>query len=136
MRKIFDFSRRFSRKLIHGYYAASSYIDAQIELIDKLKEKGLDKNTIIVIWGDHGFHLGDHSQWTKHTNFEQSTRSPLLIKDPRVNEMYNKLTTEFLMLPTLCDMTNLAIPQNLDGISLKPQIEGKTTSRFLRLVNT
>ena len=121
----------FQRKLIHGYYAASSYIDAQIgKLVDKLKEKGLDKNTIIVIWGDHGFHLGDHSQWTKHTNFEQSTRSPLLIKDPRVNEMYKiSSPTEFVdIFPTLCDMTNLEMPQNLDGISLKPQIEGENTT--------
>ena len=119
------------RKLIHGYYAATSYIDAQIGLVlKKLKEKGLDKNTIIVLWGDHGFHLGDHSQWTKHTNFEQSTRSPLLIKDPRINKTINvDSPTEFIdVFPTLCELAELEIPKELDGISLKPQILGEQTT--------
>ena len=119
------------RKLIHGYYAATSYIDAQIGIVlKKLKEKGLDKNTIIVLWGDHGFHLGDHSQWTKHTNFEQSTRSPLLIKDPRVNKMINvDSPTEFIdVFPTLCELSELETPKELDGISLKSQILGEITT--------
>jgi arylsulfatase A-like enzyme len=119
------------RKLIHGYYAATSYIDAQIGIVlKKLKEKGLDKNTIIVLWGDHGFHLGDHSQWTKHTNFEQSTRSPLLIKDPRINKMINvDSPTEFIdVFPTLCELAELETPKELDGISLKPQILGEQTT--------
>ena len=119
------------RKLIHGYYAATSYIDAQIGLVlKKLKEKGLDKKTIIVLWGDHGFHLGDHSQWTKHTNFEQSTRSPLLIKDPRINKTINvDSPTEFIdVFPTLCELAELEIPEELDGISLKPQILGEQTT--------
>ena len=119
------------RKLIHGYYAATSYIDAQIgKLVAKLKEKGLDKNTIIVLWGDHGFHLGDHSQWTKHTNFEQSTRSPLLIKDPRIKKTISvNSPTEFIdVFPTLCDLAELEIPDVLDGISLKPHIMGEQTT--------
>ena len=119
------------RKLIHGYYAATSYIDAQIgKLVTKLKEKGLDKNTIIVLWGDHGFHLGDHSQWTKHTNFEQSTRSPLLIKDPRIKKTISvNSPTEFIdVFPTLCDLAELEIPDVLDGISLKPHIMGEQTT--------
>ena len=119
------------RKLIHGYYAATSYIDAQIgKLVAKLKEKGLDKNTIIVLWGDHGFHLGDHSQWTKHTNFEQSTRSPLLIKDPRIKKTISvNSPTEFVdVFPTLCDLAELEIPDVLDGISLKPHIMGEQTT--------
>ncbi len=122
------------RKLIHGYYAATSYIDAQIgKVIAKLKEKGLDKNTIIVLWGDHGFHLGDHSMWTKHTNFEQSTRSPLLIKDPRIKKTVSvNSPTEFIdVFPTLCDLAELEIPEVLDGISLRPQIMGgQTTSKI------
>ena len=119
------------RKLIHGYYAATSYIDAQIgKVIAKLKEKGLDKNTIIVLWGDHGFHLGDHSMWTKHTNFEQSTRSPLLIKDPRIKKTVSvNSPTEFIdVFPTLCDLAELEIPEVLDGISLRPQIMGEQTT--------
>ena len=116
------------RKLIHGYYAATSYIDAQIGIVlEKLKDKGLDKNTIIVLWGDHGFHLGDHSQWTKHTNFEQSTRSPLLIKDPRVNKTVKvNSPTEFIdVFPTLCELAEIETPVVLDGISLKPQLMGE-----------
>tara|TARA_Y100000991_G_scaffold49733_1_gene35913 strand:- start:855 stop:2759 length:1905 start_codon:yes stop_codon:yes gene_type:complete len=119
------------RKLIHGYYAATSYIDAQVgKLLAKLKEKGLDKNTIIVLWGDHGFHLGDHSMWTKHTNFEQSTRSPLLIKDPRIKKTVSvNSPTEFIdVFPTLCDLAELEIPEVLDGISLRPQIMGEQTT--------
>ena len=122
------------KKLIHGYYAATSYIDAQIgKIIDKLVEKGLEKNTIIVLWGDHGFHLGDHSQWTKHTNFEQSTRSPLLIKDPRINQMIKvNSPSEFVdVFPTLCDLVDVETPNDIDGISLKNQMLGqKTTSKI------
>lgn len=72
-----------SRQLIHGYYASISYIDAQVgKVIEALQANGLDKNTIIVLWGDHGWHLGDHGLWNKHSNFEQATRVPLLIIDP------------------------------------------------------
>ena len=119
------------RKLIHGYYAATSYIDAQVgKLVAKLKEKGLDKNTIIVLWGDHGFHLGDHSMWTKHTNFEQSTRSPLIIKDPRIKKTVSvNSPTEFIdVFPTLCDLAELETPEILDGLSLKSQMMGEQTT--------
>ena len=63
------------RELIHGYYACISYIDAQIgKIINAIKENNLLENTIIVLWGDHGWHLGDHGQWAKHSNFEQATQ--------------------------------------------------------------
>ena len=121
-------------KLIHGYYAATSYIDAQIgKIIEKLKQKGLDKNTIIVVWGDHGWHLGDHSLWNKHSNFEQATRSPLLIYDPRINKGIKvKMPTEFVdLFPTLCEMVGIEIPKKLDGISLNDQIKGlENTSKM------
>ena len=82
----------------------------------KTKRKGFDKNTIIVLWGDHGFHLGDHSMWTKHTNFEQSTRSPLLIRDPRIKKTVRvNSPTEFIdVFPTLCDLAELETPNILD----------------------
>ncbi len=65
------------KELIHGYYAAVSYMDAQVGLLlDALDKQGLTKNTVIVLWGDHGWHLGDHGIWCKHTNFEQATRAP------------------------------------------------------------
>ena len=75
------------KNLVHGYYACVSFIDAQIgKIVDKLESTGLIKNTIIVIWGDHGYHLGDHSLWNKHTVLEQATRTALLIYDPSTNK--------------------------------------------------
>jgi len=111
------------RELIHGYYACVSFVDTQIGKIRaKLKEKKLDKNTIIVVWGDHGWHLGDHSLWNKHSNFEQATRSPLIIYTP-FSEKYTKVSspTEFVdVFPTLCELSGLKTPSNLDGVSLAP----------------
>lgn len=125
---LLDLDKDFQKKLIHGYYAATSYIDAQIgKIVKKLSEKGLDKNTIIVIWGDHGWHLGDHSLWNKHSNFEQATRSPLIIYDPRINQGYKTSSpTEFIdIFPTLTDLCNVNTPENLDGISLKSFLNGE-----------
>ena len=66
-----------TRKLIHGYYASMSYMDAQLgRLLDELERLEMLDNTIIVLWGDHGWHLGDHGYWTKHTNYEQANRIP------------------------------------------------------------
>ena len=117
------------RKLIHGYYAATSYIDAQIgKLLKALEKKGLAKNTIIILWGDHGWHLGDHSMWNKHTDFEQATRSPMIIYDPRTEKKIKiDSPTEFVdVYPTLCDMAGISVPDDLAGISLKPLVEGKS----------
>ncbi len=109
-----------ARQLIQGYYACVSYTDAQIgKVIAALDKKGVLKNTIIVLWGDHGWHLGDHGLWCKHTNFEQATHSPLIIIDPSIKS--SKVTTpvEFVdIYPTLCELAGLSTPQNLDGISL------------------
>lgn len=124
--------------LIHGYYAATSYIDAQIgKIIEKLKSANLYENTIIVIWGDHGWHLGDHSLWNKHSNFEQATRSPLIIYNPKINKGYNVETvTEFVdIFPTLCEISNIETPENLDGISLAPQINGEQNTSKLFAVS-
>ena len=71
------------KELLHGYYAAISYTDALVgKLLNTLDSLGLTKNTIIVIWGDHGWHLGDHNLWCKHSNFEQATHAPLIISAP------------------------------------------------------
>lgn len=126
------------KKLIHGYYASTSYVDAQIgKIVDKLKQKKLDKNTIIVIWGDHGWHLGDHSLWNKHSNFEQATRSPLIIYDPRIDKGYSvNSPTEFVdVFPTLSDLVNIDVPKNLDGISLKSFINGEKNTKKIYAVS-
>jgi arylsulfatase A-like enzyme len=124
-------SEDFQKKLIHGYYASTSFIDAQIgKIIAKLKTTGLDKNTLVVVWGDHGWHLGDHGLWNKHSNFEQATRSPLIIYDPRVEKPIKIASpTEFVdLFPTLCDALGLEIPGNLDGVSLLPLVKGEQLS--------
>jgi iduronate 2-sulfatase len=110
------------KELIHGYHAAVSYSDAQIGLLlNTLDSLGLTENTIIVLWGDHGWHLGDHNLWCKHTNFEQATRSPLIISAPGIKSSKTASPSEFVdVFPTLCDLAGVSIPTNLDGKSLVP----------------
>jgi iduronate 2-sulfatase len=110
------------KELIHGYYAATSYADAQIGiLLRALDSLGLSKNTIVVLWGDHGWHLGDHNLWCKHTNFEQATHSPLLISAPGINPSRTASLTEFVdVFPTICELAGVTVPANLDGKSLVP----------------
>jgi len=113
------------KELIHGYHAAVSYTDAQIGLVLKtLDSLGLTANTIIVLWGDHGWHLGDHNLWCKHSDFEQATRAPLLISAPGLAPSIVKSPSEFVdIFPTLCELSNIPIPTNLDGISLVQSIK-------------
>jgi arylsulfatase A-like enzyme/dienelactone hydrolase len=118
-------------RLIHGYYACVSYVDAQIgRLLDALEQSGKADNTLIVLWGDHGFHLGDHGMWCKHTNYEQSTRVPLIFVDPRLpGGQTNKSPVEFVdIYPTLCDLSGLPIPKPLEGISLSPILKDSNSS--------
>ena len=115
------------RELIHGYYACISYTDALVgKLMAALKASGLDKNTIVVLWGDHGWHLGDHSLWNKHSNFEQATKAPLIISTVGQTKKYTyKNPTEFVdIFPTLCDLVGLKIPEGLDGVSLAAATAG------------
>lgn len=122
------------RALIHGYYAAVSYADAQVgKLLDEIEKQGLMQNTIIVLWGDHGWHLGDHTMWCKHSNFEQATHAPLIIASPNFkgNQKAEGLTEFVDVFPTLTEMTGLKTPENLAGKSLvpvlkNPKIEIKT----------
>ena len=123
-----DISEEKQLELIHGYFACVSFIDAQIgKILAKLDSLGLTDNTIIVLWGDHGWHLGDHGQWAKHTNFEQATRAPLIIIDPDYPDKKIVATpTDFIdVYPTLCDLTGLQIPEGLAGVSLKPILNGE-----------
>lgn len=118
------------RKLIHGYYASISFMDAQLgKVIKELKRLGLDKNTIIVFWSDHGWHLGDHAIWTKHTNFEQANHIPLIFKIPGVTDP-GSVTDQFAesvdVYPTLAKLAGLDKPngpQPIDGIDLTPVLK-------------
>jgi iduronate 2-sulfatase len=109
-----------ARTLIHGYYAATSYMDAQLgRVLESLESTGLAKNTIVVLWGDHGWHLGDHGMWCKHTNYEQAARIPVMIHLPGVSE--GTRTKSFLetvdIYPTVAELAGLNVPEGLDGIS-------------------
>ncbi|MCU4174418.1 sulfatase [Carboxylicivirga sp. N1Y90] len=114
------------KELIHGYRACVSYVDAQIGLVmDKLDELGISDNTIIVLWGDHGWHLGDHGLWCKHSNFEQATRVPMMISAPGMQQGKQANTmAEFVdIYPTLCELSNLPVDDELDGLSLVPVLK-------------
>ena len=109
------------RNMIHGYRACVSWIDYLIgKLLHSLDATGKRDNTIIVLWGDHGFHLGDHGIWGKHTTFEEAIRAPLMIIDPRINRgIKTEAPVEFTdVYPTLCELAGLSIPKQVQGISL------------------
>ena len=75
----------FARQLIHGYSACVSYMDAQLgKVIQKLKDLGVYDNTVIMLWGDHGWKLGEHASWCKHSNFEIDTQAPLIVRSPAI----------------------------------------------------
>lgn len=120
------------RELKHGYYASVSYIDAQIgRLLDELERLGLASNTIVVMWGDHGWKLGEHGGWCKQTNYEIDTRAPLMIRAPgmKKNGWQSRALVEFVdIYPTLCELSGLPVPGNLEGVSLKPLLAGSATS--------
>jgi iduronate 2-sulfatase len=117
---------RTQRELIHAYYACVSFVDAQIgRVLDELDRLGLAENTIIVLWGDHGWHLGDHGIWTKHTNYEQANRIPLVIIAPGVAKPGStRQPAETVdIFPTLAELAGLPAPrgpQAMDGLSLVP----------------
>lgn len=114
-----------SRNLIHGYYASVSMIDAQVgKLLDALEEQGLTDNTIIVLWGDHGWKLGDYGGWCKHTNMEMDVNVPLIFSSPDMKRgQTTRSLAEFVdIYPTLCDLAGLDKPNHLEGQSLLPII--------------
>jgi iduronate 2-sulfatase len=118
-------------ELIHGYYATVSFVDAQVgKVLAELRALGLEDNTIVVLWGDHGFHLGDHGLWCKHTNYEQATRAPLLIRAPGIaGGARPNSPTEFVdVFPTLCDLAGLPVPKHLHGVSLRPLMTQTATA--------
>jgi iduronate 2-sulfatase len=116
-----------AKTLLHGYYACVSYVDAQIGLIlDALEEEGMRESTIVVVWGDHGWHLGEMGIWGKATNYEIATRVPLIFWTPEMQQR-GKGTEALVELvdlyPTLCDLAGLSKPMHLAGESLLPLLE-------------
>jgi len=111
-------------QLRRAYYACVSYIDAQVgRLLDALDRLGLADNTIVILWGDHGWQLGEHGQWCKHTNFELATRVPLIVRAPgqRHPGARSNALVEFVdIYPTLCELAGLPLPDGLEGVSMVP----------------
>ncbi len=111
-----------SRSLVHGYYACVTYIDAQVgRLLAALDDYGLRDDTVIVLWGDHGWKLGEHGMWCKHTPFELDARVPLIFSYPGMKHrgIAAKSFAEFVdIYPTLCALCGLGIPAHVEGDSL------------------
>ncbi len=119
-----------SRQLIHGYYAAVSMIDAQLgKLLEALEALDLMENTIVVLWGDHGWKLGEYGNWCKHSNMELDTRVPLFFSVPWLEKgLRTTSLAEFVdIYPTLCDLADLPKPAHLEGQSLLSVLENPRT---------
>jgi len=118
-----------ARTLKHGYLASISYVDAQIgKLLAALDEAGERENTIIMLWTDHGWHLGDMGVWGKATNYEVATRVPLIVQTPAMLKTTRGKVSEALvelvdMYPTLCDLAGIEKPAHLEGHSFTPVLE-------------
>jgi len=126
-----------ARKLIHGYCACVSYTDALIgRVLEELDRLALRDNTIVVLWGDHGWKLGDHGMWCKHTNFELDTHATLMMSVPgmKARGRHTRALTEFVdIYPTLCDLAGLEKPGHLEGASAaalldNPELPGKAAA--------
>lgn len=116
-----------SRTLKHAYLASTSYVDAQIgKLIAALDEAGVRDNTIIIVWGDHGWHLGDMGVWGKATNYEIATRVPLLIWTPDMKSrgVNSPALVELVdIYPTLCELSGVPVPDHTEGHSFVPLLD-------------
>ncbi len=118
-----------SRTLKHAYLASVSYVDAQIgRMLSALDEAGVRENTIILVWSDHGWHLGDMGIWGKATNYEIATRVPMMIWTPDMPDQHRGKRTSALvelvdMYPTLCDLVGVGIPEHLEGQSFAPLLD-------------
>ena len=123
-------SDTLARRLMHAYYASVSYVDAQIgRLLKALDEEGLAENTIIVLWSDHGWKLGEHNGWGKMSNYEIDTRVPFIIAAPGLETAGQATDTPVELLdifPTLCDLTGIDTPDFVQGESLLPLLKNPT----------
>jgi len=125
-------SDEWHRSCRHGYYACVSYIDAQVgRLMRILDELKIRKNTIVVLWGDHGWHLGEHNFWGKHNVMHLSTRSPLIVSDPgsKPGQSCDRLVEFVDLYPTLIELAGLkTVNKGLQGTSFKPLLSKPRTA--------
>ena len=122
----------FALKVRKHYAACVTYADALVgRVMNRLKESGASGNTIVILWGDHGWHLGEHAVWGKHTLFEESLLSPLIVSYPGImkpGESTDSIVETLDVFPTLCDLAGLPQPDFVDGISLRPLLEDPASS--------
>ncbi|MBD0830999.1 sulfatase [Aestuariibaculum sediminum] len=130
----------FADEVRRHYAACVSYADAQVgKVLEALKHTGANKNTIIVLWGDHGWHLGEHAIWGKHSLFEESLRSPLIIQYPEMKHKGLKsdaLVETLDIFPTLCELTGVNVPEFTQGTSLTDLLTNKTTTEHYPIAYT
>jgi arylsulfatase A-like enzyme len=116
-----------ARALRRGYFASVSYVDAQIgRVLAELDRLGLREHTIVVLWGDHGWYLGEHGMWNKHSNFEVATRTPLIFSVPWQKSTHARTSALAELVdvyPTLCQLAGLPLPEGLEGASLVPLLD-------------
>lgn len=117
----------FAIQVRKHYAACVSYADAQVgRLLEQLRKSGVEDNTIVVLWGDHGWHLGEHAVWGKHTLFEESLRSPLIVSYPGMKhpgKATDSMVETLDLFPTLCELTGLSVPDYVHGVSLHALLE-------------
>ena len=128
-------SDEYSRKLRHAYYAAVSYVDAQVgKVLDEVQRLGIQDNTVIVLWSDHGWQLGDHREWGKHTIFERALHNVLIIKAPKIQgnggETCGHIVSTIDIYPTVVELCGLEMPHKTDGASLVPLLEKPNTVQW------
>lgn len=126
-------SDEYARKIRHAYFACVSFVDAQIgKVLDELERQGLAENTIVVVWGDHGWHLGDQLVWGKHTIFERALRSAFIMKVPgeKGGKTVNKIVSTTDIYPTLMELCGTPAQHSLDGLSLTGLIQNRNDSSW------
>jgi iduronate 2-sulfatase len=116
----------YADKVRRHYAACVTYADKHVgDILTALKESGKDDNTVVVLWGDHGWNLGEHAIWGKHCLFEESLRSPLVVRYPGMSEPGKKSTAVVEtvdIFPTLCELAKLPVPDFGHGVTLMPQL--------------
>ncbi|MBY0458938.1 MAG: sulfatase-like hydrolase/transferase, partial [Gemmataceae bacterium] len=125
--------------LVRAYLASISFVDAQVgRVLDALKESGLEKNTVVVVWSDHGWHLGEKGITGKNTLWERSTRVPLIFAGPGISASAKcSQPAELLDLyPTLLELCDLPANKAVEGMSLVPQLKDPKAKRERPAVTT